>query len=132
MGGSADPAGPAGKIVIIDDTPELLDLLDSILTDEGYEVVLCQDGGRAHAVVEQERPGLVMLDLRMAGVSEWEVLDALKEDAATAEIPVIVCSGAVDELQAAAPRLRTLGCDVLVKPFDIDDLVERVQRAFRV
>lgn len=131
MDGQMESATSAGTIVVVDDTPELLDLLESLLTDEGYRVITCQQATRAHALIARERPDLVMLDLRMTGVAEWEVLDALKADDATADIPVIVCSGAVDELQAAAPRLRALGCDVLVKPFDINDLIQRVARAIR-
>ena len=129
MDGDVDVANHAGRIVVVDDTPELLDLLESLLTDEGYHVIPCQQGAQAHALIAREAPDLVMLDLRMAGVAEWEVLDALKADRSTADIPVIVCSGAVDELQAAESRLRALGCDILTKPFDIDDLYERVERA---
>ena len=131
MDGHVDAANPAGTIVVVDDTPELLDLMESILTDEGYRVIPCQEGARAHDVVARARPDLVLLDLRMAGVAEWEVLDTLKADRATADIPVIVCSGAVGELQAAEPRLRALGCDILIKPFDIDDLLARVERGVR-
>ena len=131
MDGHMDAANPAGTVVIVDDTPELLDLIESLLTDEGYSVIPCQQGDQAHAVIVRARPDLVILDLRMGGVAEWEVLDALKADGATAGIPVIVCSGAVDELRAAEPRLRALGCDILVKPFDIDDLIGRVERAIR-
>ena len=131
MDGHVDAATPAGTIVVVDDTPELLDLIAALLTDEGYRVIPCQDATRAHETIRRERPDLVMLDLRMAGVAEWEVLDALKADEATADIPVIVCSGAVDQLQAAERRLRALGCDILVKPFDIDDLLARVERATR-
>ena len=126
-----DAANGAGTVVVVDDAPELLDLIASLLTDEGYRVFPCQEATRAHALVARERPDLVMLDLRMAGVAEWEVLDALKADPATAGIPVIVCSGAVEELQAAEPRLRSLGCDVLIKPFDIDDPIARVEQAVR-
>ena len=131
MNGHVHPTNAAGRIVVVDDTPELLDLIEALLTDEGYAVTLCQEGARARDVVAREQPDLVMLDLRMDGVAEWEVLDALKANDATAAIPVIVCSGAVDELQAAEPRLRALGCDILVKPFDIDDLLGLVERAVR-
>ena len=131
MDGHVDASNRVGSIVIVDDTPELLELFAALLTDEGYRVIPCQEGAKAHALIAHERPDLVMLDLRMAGVAEWEVLDALKADEATADIPVIVCSGAVEELQAAEPRLRALGCDILAKPFDIDDLSTRVSRAVR-
>ena len=126
-----DDKNPIGTVVVVEDTPELLDLIASILSDEGYRVVPCQQAALAHALIARERPDLVVLDLRMAGVAEWEILDALKADGATADIPVIVCSGAADELRAAEPRLRALGCDILLKPFDIDDLIARVERAVR-
>lgn len=114
------------KIVVVDDTPEILDLIEAVLTDEGYEVLLCQEPPRAVEVIAAERPALVVLDLRMEGVGEWELVERLKSEPALAEIPIIVCSGAVDALRAAAPRLRAQGCDILVKPFDIDELVAKV------
>jgi DNA-binding response OmpR family regulator len=125
------PARSTGKVVVIDDTPELLELIQALLEDEGYQVVLCREATRAHAVVAEEQPQLVVLDLRMAGVSEWEILDALKADGATAAIPVLVCSGAASELREAESRLRSLGCDILIKPFEIDDLLLRVDSAIR-
>lgn len=116
------------KIVVVDDTTEVLELIEAVLVEEGYTVVLCRQPTQAVAVIAAESPRLVILDLRMAGVGEWEIVDALKADPALAPIPIIVCSGAVAELREAEARLRAQGCDVLPKPFDIDVLVQKVSR----
>ena len=112
------------KIVVVEDTPEVLDVIATVLTDEGYEVVQCSDGTRAAETVIREAPALVILDLRMTGVDEWQVLDELRADPRTLYTPVIICSGAVDELRAAEAELNQRGCEVLAKPFDIGELVE--------
>lgn len=114
-------------IVVVDDTAEILDLLTLVLSDEGYQVVCCRDGRTALDTILTEQPALVIMDLTMDGVQSWELLDALVADPRTAATPFIVCSGAVHALEAAEGRLRTLGGDVLVKPFDLDLLLEKVQ-----
>jgi CheY-like chemotaxis protein len=115
------------KIVVIDDTTEILDLIDVVLSDEGFEVVLCRDAADALATVATELPSLVIADLRMAGVERWELVDALTADPRTGSTPIIVCSGAVAELKDAEDRMRAQGGDVLIKPFDINELVQKVR-----
>jgi putative two-component system response regulator len=115
------------KIVVIDDTTEILDLIDVVLTDEGFEVILCRDAAGALDTVAAERPSLIIADLRMAGVERWELVDALTADARTGGTPIIVCSGAAAELKDAEGRMRAQGGDVLIKPFDINELVRKVR-----
>jgi CheY-like chemotaxis protein len=115
------------KIVVIDDTTEILDLIEVVLTDEGFDVVLCQDASEAIEKVATEQPALVIADLRMAGVQSWELVDALLADPRTGPIPVLICSGAAAELRAEEPRLAACGADVLVKPFDIETLIGKVR-----
>jgi CheY-like chemotaxis protein len=116
------------KIVVIDDTPEVLDLLDILLSDEGFQVVRCQDGATAVETVAVAAPVLVIVDLKMVGVERWELVDALMTDERTSKLPLIVCSGAVTELRAAEPRIQAHGGDVLIKPFDIQVLTGMVRR----
>jgi CheY-like chemotaxis protein len=116
------------KIVVIDDTPEVLDLLDILLSDEGFHVVRCQEAASAVDTVVATGPALVIADLKMAGVDRWELVDALMTDERTAHLPLIVCSGAVTELRTAEPRIQAHGGDVLIKPFDIQVLVGMVKR----
>jgi len=114
------------KVVVIDDTTEILDLIEVVLSEEGFDVAPCQDASRALDTVAAERPALVIADLRMAGVHSWELVDALLTDPRTRRTPVLVCSGAAAELRAEEARLTGLGADVLVKPFDIETLVGKV------
>lgn len=118
--------GPGPKIVVVDDTDEILDLIEEVLTEEGFQVVLCQDASEALETVAAERPALVIADLRMSGVHGWELVDALLADQRTGRTPIIVCSGAAGELRDAEERVRAQGGDILVKPFDIEELIEKV------
>ena len=121
-------AGNAEKIVVVDDTVEILELLTLVLSEEGFQVICCPDASQALDTVAAERPSLVIVDLTMAGVRSWDLVDALAADPRTGHTPFIVCSGAVQELHAAESRVRALGGDVLGKPFDIDRLIDKVQR----
>jgi two-component system response regulator (stage 0 sporulation protein F)/two-component system alkaline phosphatase synthesis response regulator PhoP/two-component system KDP operon response regulator KdpE len=114
------------KIVVVDDAPEILDLLDVVLGDEGFHVVSCDDADQAQEVIAAEGPALVIVDLTMAGVHTWGLIETLVDDPRTRAMPFIICSGAVPELRAAEERVRSLGGDVLVKPFDLDLLIEKV------
>lgn len=113
---------------MIDDTPEVLDLLDVLLSDEGFQVIRCQEAASAVETVAAAAPVLVIADLKMAGVERWELVDALMTDDRTAHLPLIVCSGAVTELRTAEPRIQAHGGDVLIKPFDIQVLTGMVKR----
>jgi CheY-like chemotaxis protein len=120
---------PVGlKIVVVDDTAEILELIDAILVEEGFHVIACQDGDAAVATVVAEQPALIIADLRMPGYDRWELVDTLLSDPRTRDTPLIVCSGAAAELQAERDRLLSQGGDVLIKPFDIAALVTKVRQ----
>ena len=113
---------------MVDDDPAFLDLLETLLEDESYGVVTHGSSDLAYQLVKETAPDLVILDLWMAGASGGQVLDWLKGAPKTAGIPVLVCSAAGPDLLAAEARLREQGCDILAKPFDIDELLAKVQR----
>ncbi len=102
--------------------------METLLTSEGYAVAVA---GSAPALRERlliERPDLVIADVRMPGLAAFAVLDMLAADAKTRDIPVLLCTGAIQEVDEAAERLRRAGIEVLIKPFDIDDLLQLVAR----
>src|SRR4051812_41401859 len=74
-------------IVVVDDTPEILDLLSLVLADEGFQVVCCSEANGALDVVVAERPALVIVDLTMEGVPTWGLVDAMVADPRTRHIP---------------------------------------------
>ncbi len=118
------PATPRKRVVVIDDEPGVIDLYRRYLMREGYEVIGVTDPDEAERTVVKYKPSVVLLDVAMPGRDGWDVLAHLKDDDATFEIPVIVCS-IVDD----AKRGFQLGAsEYLVKPFLGEDLVEAIRR----
>jgi CheY-like chemotaxis protein len=94
-------------------------------------VVCCDIADRAVDLIVAERPALVIVDLTMAGMQSWALVDALAGDPRTRRTPFIVCSGAVQELRTAEGRVRELGGAILAKPFDLDDLMRIIHDLIR-
>lgn len=119
------------RILVIDDREELLTLLRMLLEDAAYGVSVLQDGERCLEVVRTEQPDLIVLDLRLGSVSGLDVLQSLRSNKATAEIPVIVATASVTDVDIVAAMLtadpgRFAHVSVLKKPFDGDVLLDRI------
>jgi DNA-binding response OmpR family regulator len=126
MEASADPATQP-LIVVINDDPAFLDLVKDLLEDERFRVEVRRIGTGAYQFVKDRQPALVILDVKLGDKSGWDVCQAIVLDPATRQIPVLVCSAAVDELRTMADRVRRLGGDVLRKPFALDALVSKAE-----
>lgn len=114
-----------------DDSPAILELFREIL--EGYQVTVSQ------AVLDLERikelsPDLMILDhmLDDGEGSGWQLLRDLHQDATTASLPVIVCTGAVQRVKAGESFLRQIEASTVLKPFNIDDLLMAVNAAWNL
>jgi DNA-binding response OmpR family regulator len=114
-------------IVVINDSPDLLELAQMLFEDEGYDVKVAQVGNGAYDLIRQTRPDLVILDVRLPDVSGWDILQALRRDASTGAIPVLMCSAAVGEVRDLSEQLASANVDWLIKPFSIDTLLEKVR-----
>jgi CheY-like chemotaxis protein len=115
-------------IVVVNDDPVFLSLMAELLTGEGYRVIAFPGGVGAHALIKRERPDLLVLDLRMERVDTGlTVLQSVRLDAVTRNLPVIVCSADSAFLERSQERLLAQGCQVLYKPFDIDELLKLVR-----
>lgn len=119
--------GRGKSIVVINDSPELLELAEMLLSDEEFDVKVAVIGTGAYELVRSTMPDLVILDVRLPDISGWDILQALKLDSATSKIPVLICSAAVQELRALESRLTSMGIDILMKPFAIDSLLEKAR-----
>lgn len=115
-----------------DDSPAILDLFRDILEEEGYRVTL------AHSPLDLDMvklvdPDLVIINhmLEEGEGSGWHLLQSLKRDDATAVLPVIVCTGAIEKVRAGEAVLRDLGAHLVLKPFNIDDLIQTVSAAWQ-
>jgi len=116
------------KIMVINDTQEILELFREILQSEGgYDVDLCSYEPQMLDHVKEISPDLIISD-HVFGEEKvgWQFVQRLKMDRETAGIPVIVCSGAVKELKEMEGYLAQKNVGVLYKPFDIDELLRLV------
>jgi DNA-binding response OmpR family regulator len=105
------------KILVVDDEPFNVDFLAQELDDLGYAVVTAADGAEALERVRAEAPDLVLLDIMMPVLDGFAVLERLKADAATRELPVVIIS-AVNDLASIVRGLRAGADDWLGKPFE--------------
>ncbi len=119
-------AGGAGRILIVEDEPEVAAVLAAMLADEGYEATLSVDGAAVETACA-DPPGLVLLDVMMPGMDGPAVCHRLKADPRTAHVPVVFVTALVPQLLGA--RLGDCPHEaVLHKPFDVDDLLAVVRR----
>ncbi len=119
----------AGTVAVFDDDTAILDTMRDMLTDAGYRVVAEATTDDALAIVLRERPAVVILDFWMAGrAAGLAALRLIREHPATATTPVLICSADRAALHEYADDWRALGCETLAKPFDLDDLLDRVAR----
>lgn len=115
------------RVLVVDDDPVIRGLLEVNLQLEGYEVGLAVDGSDALAQIAADHPDLILLDIMMPGIDGWEVAQRLKEDPATAHIPVAFLTARA--MGADVKRGTDLGVDAYVtKPFDPEELLELVGR----
>ncbi len=112
-------------VLAVDDDHVIRGLLLVNLEMEGYDVMAASDGRDALEKVAEQRPDLILLDVMMPHVSGWEVLEQLKADQATRDIPVIFLSARA--METDIQKGLKLGVDRYVtKPFDPIDLMDLV------
>ena len=115
------------RILICDDDPVILRLLQVNLELEGYEVLLAHDGEEAFKQASNQVPDLVILDIMMPRMDGYQAVEALKGNHETAGIPVVFLSAKAQ--QSDIDRGLDHGVsDYLTKPFDPGELLEVVQR----
>jgi CheY-like chemotaxis protein len=113
------------RILVVDDHPPNIKLLGAILEPRGYTVLPAASGADALALVADERPDLVLLDIVMPGIDGWEMLRRIHER--HGPVRVIMFSGQVDE-RSAADAASAGAQGFLGKPFDPHDLIEQTKQ----
>jgi len=116
------------RILVVDDSIEYLGFMETLLTGEGFVVTLAASVGAVRDHLRDSRPDVIISDVRMPDLPAFGVLDLLKADPRTRDLPVLFCTGAEQEVEAAGERLQRPDTDVLLKPFDIDELLARIAR----
>jgi two-component system sensor histidine kinase/response regulator len=117
---------PQGNIMVVDDNPANLKLLEDMLVREGYEVRSFPLGSLALAAATNEPPDLILLDINMPQMNGYEVCDRLKLTEKLADIPVIFLS-ALNETQDKVKAFRSGAVDYISKPFQFEEVHSRVE-----
>jgi two-component system phosphate regulon response regulator PhoB len=120
----------ARTILVIDDEPELVKLLDYNLTKAGYLVLSARDGENGLGMARKHAPDVILLDVMMPGLDGWEVCKRLRQDPGTSAIPLLMLTAKADEGD------RVLGLelgadDYVTKPFGVRELLARVKALLR-
>lgn len=114
-------------IAVINDDPTFLAVMEDLLKLEGYQPLMGTGGAGAYHLIQREQPALVVLDIRMEQVDAgMGVLQLLRSDPATRDIPVIICSADRRYLDDNGEHLRQQGCEILHKPFRLEDLLTMI------
>jgi DNA-binding response OmpR family regulator len=124
---ASDPA----TILIVDDTPANLNVLSTILSQEGYKVRPANGGEVALVVAQHASPDLILLDIQMPGMNGFEVCKRLQQQEQTRDIPVIFIS-ALDEVLDKVEAFEVGGADYITKPFQILEVLARIEHQLKL
>jgi DNA-binding response OmpR family regulator len=116
---------PTPTVLLVEDDPVILRLLEVNFELEGFGVLLAHDGAEGIALARSDRPDLIISDIMMPNVSGLELVSALKGDTATSEIPIILLSAKAQSADLKA-GMEAGADDYVTKPFEPLDLVDRV------
>ena len=120
-----------GNILIVDDTPENLQVLSATLLDRGYKVRGVINGKMAIRAARAGSPELILLDIKMSEMDGYEVCRQLKTDPKTSEIPVIFIS-ALDEVLDKVTAFQVGGVDFITKPFHVAEVLARIEHQLTI
>ncbi len=114
-----------GRILLVDDVPANLAVLNGLLEPKGYELFTACDGGTALKLAAKVQPDLILLDVMMPQLDGLETCRRLKADETTSAVPVIFIT-ARSEMESVVAAFRAGGVDHVVKPFQPEEIISRV------
>lgn len=123
----------ARRILVINDTEEILELFRDIIEPMGHTMIPLTYAPDDLAHILEEQPDLAIVDFVMGGheFRGWQLVQKMKMKPETADIPIIVCTGARREVLEYEGWLAEKGVVVVLKPFDISDLERGIAKALR-
>ena len=118
----------AKKILVIDDEPEMVDMLRIRLEDEGYGIITALNGEEGLKKAEGDHPDLILLDILLPGMSGLEVAKRLRESKATKDVPIIMVTALIGG-DAMRTGLKSGAAYFISKPFDPEELLTQIKSA---
>ncbi|MBI5415234.1 MAG: response regulator [Candidatus Omnitrophica bacterium] len=115
------------NILIVEDEPDTREAVEACLVSRGYKVIVAEDGQEALRKVKSQKPDLVLLDIMIPKPDGWQVLNAIRSDEETRELPVIMLT-ANRQTSSLIESQNQKATDYLMKPFDIEQLLRFVHR----
>lgn len=123
-------APAAAHLLIAEDDADVRALYQELFTEEEYRVSLFERLPDA-ADVQRLAPDLVILDFFDSGASALELMRAIRADTTTADLPLVVCSAALPQVRETEPELAALDVAIVLKPFDLEELLAVVRHRLR-
>jgi len=116
---------PGARILAVDDSPTVLEMIKSILESGEYEVITATDGSEALELARSESPDLIVLDVMLPKLDGYKVCRLLKYDQKYQHIPIVMLTAKAEE-QSMATGIRTGADQYLTKPVEPETLLETV------
>ncbi len=120
----------SARILVVDDDKQIVRVLQTYLTQEGMTVLTAYNGTEALALIRQERPDCVVLDLMLPGQSGWDVTRQMRADEHLAAIPILMLTARVDDTDKIV-GLELGADDYVTKPFNLREVIARVRAILR-
>ena len=120
-----------GNILLVDDLPDNLQLLNNLLVNSGYNVRSVTSGKMAILTVEAKQPDVILLDLKMPDMDGYQVCERLKAQAATRDIPIIIIS-AINETFDKVRAFQLGAADYITKPFQSEEVIARLENQLTI
>ena len=118
-------------LLVIDDEKPIADGIKMMLTSEEIDCMAAYDGEEALSKAKEQQPDLILLDVRMPGLDGFEVLENLKKNVSTSNIPVIMVTSC-DQPEDIEKANRLGATDYVLKPVNFDDLTSRVAKQLKI
>ena len=119
-----------GPILIVEDIPHILELLEVTLKFKGYDVITARNGDEALEIIATDPPALILTDILMPRLDGYALAQAVRSDPETVHIPIIFISALFKDM-STYQQLSDLGVEhVLKKPIELEDLRRRVEAIF--